>query len=57
MAQYSVSSIEAQIQLTMQIVAKSLAMLTDLNAAANFLYQNPMHMPDSIYQIGFFSLR
>jgi hypothetical protein len=41
----------------MQIVAKSPAMLMDLNAAANFLYQNPIHKPDSIYEIDFFSFK
>ena len=56
-AQYYVSSIGAQILLTKQIVARSLAMFTDLNGAANFLYQNPTDRPDNRSQTSLFGLR
>lgn len=45
--QYSFSSTVAQIQQTVPVAGIFLAMLADLSAAASFVYQGLMHMPET----------
>ena len=46
-AQHSFSSVVAQNLQKDRIAAKFQAKLMDLSAAASYVYQNPMHTPDT----------
>lgn len=45
--QYSFSSAVAQIRQKVLVAGIFQAMLADLSAAASFVYQSPMHMPET----------